>query len=138
MHICYAMLSGSVTSYSLRPHGLQLTRLLCPWTSPGKSIRMGCHALLQGIFPTLISNPGLPHYRWILYHLSHQGGFVNLLDAHLLVLTDSYFRTFSSYVSVLLPVLYLFFLNELSHSLPPAGPVLSSSYVASSIQKTLL
>ena len=58
---------------------------------------------------------------------------MNLLDAHLLVLTDSYFRTFSSYVSVLLPVLYLFFLNELSHSLPPEGPVLSSSYVASSI-----
>ena len=28
---------------------------------------------LQGIFPTQGSNPGLPHYRQILYHLSHQG-----------------------------------------------------------------
>jgi len=28
--------------------------------------------LLQGIFPTQGSNPGLPHCRWILYHLSHQ------------------------------------------------------------------
>ena len=34
---------------------------------------VGCHALLQGIFPTQGSNSGLPHCRWILYHLSHQG-----------------------------------------------------------------
>ena len=27
-------------------------RLLCPWDSPGKNIGLGCHALLQGIFPT--------------------------------------------------------------------------------------
>ena len=31
------------------------------------------HSLLQGIFPTHGSNPGLLHCRWILYHLSHQG-----------------------------------------------------------------
>ena len=42
--------------------------------SPGKSLGVGCHALLQGIFPTQESNPGLLLYRWILYHLSHQGG----------------------------------------------------------------
>ena len=41
--------------------------------SPGKNTGMGCHALLQGIFPTQGSNPGLPHCRWIPYHLSHQG-----------------------------------------------------------------
>ena len=34
---------------------------------------MGCHALLQGIFPTQGSNPGLLHCRQILYHLSYQG-----------------------------------------------------------------
>ena len=34
---------------------------------------MGCHALLQGIFPTQGSNPGLPQYRQILNHVSHQG-----------------------------------------------------------------
>ena len=34
---------------------------------------MGCHDLFQGIFPTQGSNPGLPHCRRILYHLSHQG-----------------------------------------------------------------
>ena len=41
--------------------------------SPGKNTGVGCHALLQGIFPTQVSNPGFPHCRWILYHLSHQG-----------------------------------------------------------------
>jgi len=41
--------------------------------SLGKNIGVGCHALLQGIFPTQGLNPGLPHCRWILYHLSHQG-----------------------------------------------------------------
>ena len=34
---------------------------------------VGCHALLQGIFPTQGSNPGRPHCRWILYHLGNQG-----------------------------------------------------------------
>ena len=41
--------------------------------SPGKSTGVGCHTLLQGTFPTQRLNPGLPHCRWILYHLSHQG-----------------------------------------------------------------
>ena len=41
--------------------------------SPGKNTRLGCHALLQGIFQTQGLNPGLPHCRWILYHLSHRG-----------------------------------------------------------------
>ena len=41
--------------------------------SPGKNTGVGCHALLQGIFPTQGSNPGLLHCRWILHRLSHQG-----------------------------------------------------------------
>ena len=41
--------------------------------SPGKNTGVGCHFLLQGIFPTQGSNPGLLHCRQILYHLSHQG-----------------------------------------------------------------
>ena len=40
--------------------------------SPGKNTGMGCHAFLQEIFPTQGPNPGLPHCRRILYHLSHQ------------------------------------------------------------------
>ena len=41
--------------------------------SPGRNIGMGCHALLQGIFPTQGWNPGLPHRRRNLYRLSHLG-----------------------------------------------------------------
>ena len=41
--------------------------------SPGKNTEVGCHILLQRIFPTLGSNPGLLHCRWILYCLNHQG-----------------------------------------------------------------
>jgi len=41
--------------------------------SPDKNTAVGCHALLQGIFPTQGSNPGLPHCSRILYHLSQQG-----------------------------------------------------------------
>jgi len=33
--------------------------ILCPWDSPGKNTVVGCHFLLQGIFPTQGSNPGL-------------------------------------------------------------------------------
>ena len=40
---------------------------------PGKNTRVGFHVLLQGIFLTQGSNPGLQHFRQILYHLSHQG-----------------------------------------------------------------
>ena len=36
---------------------------LCPWYSPDKNTRVGCHCLLQGIFPTQGSNLGCPHYR---------------------------------------------------------------------------
>ena len=49
------------------------TRLLCPWDSPGKNTGVGCHAHLQGIFPTQGWNLGLLHFRQILYCLSHQG-----------------------------------------------------------------
>ena len=41
--------------------------------SPGQNTGVGSHSLLQGIFLTHGSNPGLPHCRHILYQLSHQG-----------------------------------------------------------------
>ena len=41
--------------------------------SPGKNTGVGCHALLQEIFPIQELSPGLPHCRRIFYHLSHQG-----------------------------------------------------------------
>ena len=48
--------------------------------SPDKNTEVGCLALLQGIFLTQGSNPGLPHYRWILYHLSHKNTGVGSLS----------------------------------------------------------
>ena len=39
--------------------------------SSGQNIGVGCHYILQGIFPTQGLNPGLPHCRQILYCLSH-------------------------------------------------------------------
>ena len=48
-------------------------RIPCPLNSPGKNTGVGCHSLLQGIFPTQGSNPSLLHCRQILYHLSYPG-----------------------------------------------------------------
>ena len=64
------VLSHSVVSYFLWPRGLYPIRLLCPWNSPGKNTGVGCHALLQGIFPTQGSNPGLSHCKQILFFFS--------------------------------------------------------------------
>ena len=44
----------------------QATRLLRPWDSPGKNTGVGCHLLLQGIFPTQGLNLGLPHRKQTL------------------------------------------------------------------------
>ena len=64
-------------SDSVRPHGLWPARVLCPWDSPGKNTRVGCHALLQGIFPTQGSNQRLLGLtcigRQFLYHQHHLG-----------------------------------------------------------------
>ena len=80
----------SVMSDSLGPH-----RLLCPWNSPGRYTGVGCHFLLQEIFPTQGLNLCLLHRRQILYHLSHQGSVIidalNLNDSvHILLTTLSH------------------------------------------------
>ena len=60
--------SRSVVSDSLRPHGLHRPR-----NSLGQNTGVGSLSLLQGIFPTQGSNPGLPQCGQILYWLSHKG-----------------------------------------------------------------
>ena len=55
-------------SDSLRPHGLY-----SPWNAPGQNTAVSSLSLLQGIFPTQGSNPGLPHCRQLLYQLSLKG-----------------------------------------------------------------
>ena len=54
--------SHSVVSDSLRPQ----------WNSPSQNTGLSSLSLIQRIFPTQELNPGLPHYRWILYQLSHK------------------------------------------------------------------
>ena len=56
---CACVLSKSVMSDSLWPHRLYPTRLHCLWEFPGKNTGVGCHTLLQGIFPTQGLSPGL-------------------------------------------------------------------------------
>ena len=59
--------SQSVVNDSLWHHGLP-----SPWNSPGQNTGVDSLSLLQGIFPTQESNPGLLHCRQILYWLSHR------------------------------------------------------------------
>ena len=65
--------SRSVVSESLRPRGLY-----SPWNPPGPDTGVGSCSLLQGVFPTQGSNPGLPDCTWLLYQLSHQGSTLHL------------------------------------------------------------
>ena len=60
--------SHSVVSNSLWPHGLY-----SPWNSLGQKTAVGSLSILQGIFPTQGSNPGLTHFRGILYQLIQKG-----------------------------------------------------------------
>ena len=78
-HPAYLTYMQSLCVCSVAQLCLTLCNPRCPpgysihGNSPGKNIGLGCHALLQGIFPNQGSNPGLPHWRWIFYCLSHQG-----------------------------------------------------------------
>jgi len=60
--------SCSVMCDSLQPYGLY-----SPWDSPGQNTEVSSRSLLQGIFLTQGSNPGLLHCRFILHQLNHQG-----------------------------------------------------------------
>ena len=68
VHVCHLVMPNS-----LWPHGLQPTKLLHPWNSPGKCIVVGCHSFLPEIFLTQGPNLCLQYCRQTLYHLSHQG-----------------------------------------------------------------
>ena len=81
---------AQVMSNSLRPHGLSPARLLSPWDFPGNSTGVDCHFLLQEVFPTQGSNPGLPHCRQTLYHLSHQGSITWIIQKICIKILTSY------------------------------------------------
>ena len=74
--VCVCVLSHPVVSDSLQRRGLcSLPGSSVYGDSPGENTGVGCHALLEGIFPTQELNPGLPHCRQILYYLSHSVQF---------------------------------------------------------------
>ena len=60
--LCQLLFNCQFVSGSLWFHGLYPARLLCPWDVPCKNTWVGCHFLLQGIFPTLGLNPCLLHW----------------------------------------------------------------------------
>ena len=100
--VCVCALNHSVVSDSMRPHRLYPTRLLCPWDSPGKNTGVGCHALLQGTFPTQGSNPGLSHCKQILYQLSYQGSPGSPFSWHLSFVDLLWYSSIPSLLSKML------------------------------------
>ena len=68
--------------------------------SPGKDTGEGCQALFQRIFATQGLNPGLQHFRWILYHLSHLSS-PRILDVTAYLMIESHIRHYSHAVLVI-------------------------------------
>ena len=64
--VCYAMLSCSVLSNSLQPHGLSPSRLICPWGFSRQEYWYGLPCPPPGDLPNPGMNPGLPHCRRII------------------------------------------------------------------------
>ena len=81
--------------------GRESARLLCPWDFPSKNTEVGCHFLLQGIFPTQGLNPSLLHCRQNLYQLSHQGSPIKFL---FLFISCMYFLMCRFYIWQAFPV----------------------------------
>ena len=65
--VCVCVYTLSCVQLFLTPWTVA-ARFFCPWDSPSKNTRVGCHFLIQGIFLTHGSNPSLPYSRQILYH----------------------------------------------------------------------
>ena len=93
MPLGHNMLSCSVMSDSATPvtaahqallsMGFPRQEVFYPWDFPGKNTWVGCHFLLQGIFPAQGLNSRLLHYKWILYPLSHLWSHKVLHEANL-------------------------------------------------------
>ena len=63
--VCVCVCVCKVASDSLQSHGLWPARFLCLWDFfPGKNTSVGCHFLLEGIFPTQGLKPSSPFYRF--------------------------------------------------------------------------
>ena len=91
-------------SHSVMCDSLWLYGLYSPWNSPGQNTGVGTLSLLQWIFPTQGSNPGLPHCRWILYQLRYKGSPLYNLGAIL------FFNSSEENCDKYMPYLFIFFL----------------------------
>ena len=71
--------NGSTSCRPFTPWNIEKWKSLnrVPMDFTGQNTGVGRHSLLQGIFPTQGSNPGLPYCRWILYQLSHWGSLLS-------------------------------------------------------------
>ena len=78
----------------------------CPWNSPGQNTGVDSLSVLQGIFSTQGSNPGLPHCRQILYQLSHKG-------------SGPFLKSLLSLVQYCFCFMFLFFVHEACEILVP-------------------
>ena len=115
-------------SYLLWPCGP--ARFLCPWNYPGKNTGVHCHSLLQGIFLTQGSNPGL-HWRQILYCLSHQENLRVVLSIRLMLAT--FHNVFSNHLghhilNYASKITFLYFLNM--------WPVSNFSYLSMNLKRS--
>ena len=81
MEYCFCYFVAKLYVILLRPQGLQLTRILCPWDFPGKNTGVCCHLLLQGIFVTQRLNPRLLQRQADFLPLTHQGSPVEYYSA---------------------------------------------------------
>ena len=91
--------SRSVVSDSWRLSGLEPARLLCPWNSPGKNNRVGCHSLLQGIFPTQGWNPSLLHCRGFFTVWAMREENISCPNMHLALLISAFPKMKSNFVN---------------------------------------
>ena len=102
-------------SFSISPSNEYSGSLNSPWNSLGQNAGVGSLSLLQGIFPTQGSNPGLPHCRQILNQLSHKGNpeasfrlyhinYENIYSLHNWILFSFFGQPFYSDLKLLGPV----------------------------------
>ena len=97
----------------LRLHKLWSPRLLCPWDFPGKNTGVGCHFLLQGIFPTWEWNPHLLHWQVGSLPLSHQGspkltGAISSLHVVSVRSTDAFFGCATQFTFLSLGICFIY------------------------------
>ena len=97
--LCCAVLSHSVCPTLRDPMDCSLPGCSVYGVSPHKYTGVGCHMLLQEIFPTQGLNPGLPHYKQILF-------FFNL-----------YFFLFFSFICISWRLITLQYFSGFCHTL---------------------